>query len=87
MFRFARQRVDFIGQVKQIVNACVVVESQLPQRLRGDIQRAALIAGIGRLTDVQQLGELYLLEIVILPQIADTFVQTGSPPASVFCLD
>ena len=68
-----------VRQSHQIINTGMVKSRQSNQRPTGDIQSPALIAGIGRLRDVEQLRQTALGQVSIFPEVPQTPVHGSLP--------
>ena len=64
-----------VGQIQQVIDTDFVKTRQRDQGRGGNIQRAAFVAGIGCLTDMEQICKLLLGQICVLPQVSNVLTQ------------
>ena len=73
------QRAGIVRQAQEIIHTGVIKPRQGDQRPAGNVQPAALIAGIGRLGDMKQLRQDPLRQVPVLPEVPQTVVHPPLP--------
>ena len=81
---FFRVRLFFIGLVQQVINAGMIEVCQLDEDTGGNISFSQFIMRICNLRTVQIIRKVFLIQIMVFPQISD-FVGIASS-TSIFLL-
>lgn len=68
-----------IGAAQQIVRAGLVKVRQLDEHIRGDVPLAHFIVRIADLGTLQIRRQILLIQVPVLPQIADTSIHLCRP--------
>ena len=80
---FFRVRLFFIGLVQQVINAGMIEVCQLDEDTGGNISFSQFIMRICNLRTVQIIRKVFLIQIMVFPQISDSLVSHHPPP--FFC--
>ena len=70
----------FIGEAQQVVGAGAVKRRQLDQHPGGDVPLADFIVGIAYLGAVEDLRQVLLPQVPVLPQVADSSIHSVRLP-------
>ena len=73
-----------IGPAQEVVHADTVKIGQLIQGFRGNVPSAVFVVGVAGLGAVQQLRQILLLQVTILPKVADSPVHSLTPFPEVY---
>lgn len=76
-------RLFFIGLVQQVINAGMIEVCQLDEDTGGNISFSQFIMRICNLRTVQIICKVFLIQIMVFPQISDSLVSHHPPP--FFC--
>jgi hypothetical protein len=80
---FFRVRLFFISLVQQVINAGMIEVCQLDEDTGGNISFSQFIMRICNLRTVQIIRKVFLIQIMVFPQISDSLVSHHPPP--FFC--
>ena len=80
---FFRVRLFFISLIQQVINAGMIEVCQLDEDTGGNISFSQFIMRICNLRTVQIIRKVFLIQIMVFPQISDSLVSHHPPP--FFC--